>query len=95
MLNKPSPTAAPKEARSPRAGPEVESRHRKARCLLNSRAFSRVAAVFFVLVALAHAWRAIQELPAQVGATAIPVWISWLAVAVTGSLAVLGFRARG
>ena len=62
---------------------------------MTSRAFSRVAAVFFVLVALAHAWRAIQELPAQVGATAIPVWTSWLAVAVAGSLAVLGFRARG
>ncbi len=61
---------------------------------MTSRAFSRVAAVFFVLVALAHAWRAIQGLPAQVGATAIPVWISWLAVAVTGALAVLGFRTR-
>lgn len=61
---------------------------------MTSRAFSRVAATFFALVALAHAWRAIQELPAQVGATAIPVWTSWLAVAVTGALAVLGFRTR-
>ena len=62
---------------------------------MTSRTFSRVAAVFFLLVAVAHAWRAIQALPAQVGTTAIPVWTSWLAVAVTGSLAVLGFRARG
>lgn len=62
---------------------------------MTSRTYSRVAAVFFVLVALAQGWRAIQALPAQVGTTAIPVWFSWVAVAVTGSLAVLGFRARG
>lgn len=61
---------------------------------MTSRAFSRVAATLFALVALAHAWRAILELPAEVGATAIPVWTSWLAVAVTGALAVLGFRTR-
>ena len=62
---------------------------------MTSRAFSRVAAVFFVLVALAHAWRAVQAIPAQLGTTANPVWFSWLAAAVTGALAVWGFRSRG
>ena len=62
---------------------------------MTSRAFSRVAAFFFALVALAHAWRAVQDLPATVGATAIPVWVSWVAVAVAGSLSVWGFRSRG
>ena len=57
-------------------------------------AFPRVAALFFALVALAHAWRAVQELPVQFGSTAIPVWVSWVAAAATGALSVWGFRTR-
>ncbi len=61
---------------------------------MSSRAFPRVAATFLALVALAHAYRAVQELPVQFGSTAIPVWISWVAVVVTGSLSLWGFRTR-
>ena len=61
---------------------------------MSSRAFPRVDAAFLALVALAHAWRAIQEIPMLIGATPIPVWTSWRAAAVTGALSVWGFRIR-
>ena len=61
---------------------------------MSSRAFSGVAAVVFALVALAHAWRAFQALPLQMGATSIPVWVSWLGAAGAGALSLWGFRAR-
>ena len=61
---------------------------------MSSRAFPRVAASFLALVALAHAWRAIQEIPLLIGTTPMPVWTSWLAAAVTGALSVWGFRIR-
>jgi hypothetical protein len=56
--------------------------------------YRRIAASVFALVALMHALRVIQETPVLVGATAVPVWVSWLAVAVAGSLSVWGFRSR-
>ncbi len=56
--------------------------------------FPRVAAAFLALVALAHAWRAVEETPLLIGVTPIPVWTSWLAAAVTGALSVWGFRTR-
>ena len=61
---------------------------------MSSRAFPSVAAVVFALVALAHAWRAFQELPLQVGATAIAVWVSWLGAAGAGALSVWAGRSR-
>lgn len=57
-------------------------------------AYSRVSGVVFALVAAGHAWRAVQELPAQVGATSVPVWLSWVAVVVAGALSVWAFRQR-
>ena len=57
--------------------------------------FHRVAGFVFAVVALVHLYRAVQSLPVQVGSTSMPEWVSWLAVAVAGSLSVWGFRARG
>lgn len=57
--------------------------------------FHRVAAVVFAVVAILHAWRALQQIPIQVGATAVPVSVSWAGAAFAGLLAVWGFRSRG
>lgn len=57
--------------------------------------FSRVAGSVFALVALAHLVRAAQQIPIQVGATAVPVWASWLGAAGAALLSVWGFRSRG
>ena len=57
-----------------------------------SQAFCRAAASIFGLVALAHVARLALGLPVQVGATAIPFWVSWLGLFASGGLSVLGFR---
>ena len=57
--------------------------------------FNRVAASVFALVAVGHAYRAIQQIPFQFGSVAVPEWASWLGVFVAGSLSVWGFRSRG
>lgn len=57
--------------------------------------FNRVAATVFGVVAIGHAYRALQHLPFQFGSYAVPEWASWVGVAVAGGLAVWGFRSRG
>jgi hypothetical protein len=57
-----------------------------------SQAFCRVAAAVFGLVALAHVARLALGLPVQVGATAIPMWISWFGLFLSGGLSLWGFR---
>ncbi|MEO7793429.1 MAG: hypothetical protein ABIV06_01535, partial [Thermoanaerobaculia bacterium] len=57
--------------------------------------FHRVAAVVFTVIALAHAWRAVQQIPVQVGATAVPVSVSIVGAVGAALLALWGFRARG
>lgn len=56
--------------------------------------FGRVAGFVFAAVALAHAWRAAQQLPLLVGSTSVPVWASWVAALGAGLLSVWAFRAR-
>lgn len=57
--------------------------------------FHRVAATVFAVVALGHAYRAIQQIPFQFGSFAVPEWASWVGVVVAGALSVWGFRSRG
>ena len=54
--------------------------------------FTTVAATIFGIVALAHAARLALGLPVQVGTTPVPIWISWVALFVAGSLCAWGFR---
>jgi hypothetical protein len=57
--------------------------------------FHRVAATVFAVVALLHAWRAVQHLPLQIGATSVPVSVSVVGAVGAGLLALWGFRTRG
>jgi hypothetical protein len=56
------------------------------------QAFCKVATAIFGLVALAHVGRLALGLPVQVGATAIPLWVSWLGLFVSAGLSLWGFR---
>ena len=42
----------------------------------------------FGLIAIGQGIRAARQVPVQVGTTSIPVWVSWVAVLVAGSLCV-------
>ena len=61
---------------------------------MGNSSFNRVAGLAFAVVALVHAYRAVQAIPILVGSMAVPVWASWLGAAVAGALSVWGFRSR-
>jgi hypothetical protein len=51
-----------------------------------------VSGLIFGFVAVAQTLRALSQLPVHVGSFEVPVWASWIAAAVTGSLCVWAFR---
>ena len=51
-----------------------------------------VSGSIFGVVAVAHAVRALYEWPVQIGSLDISVWVSWVAMVVTGSLCAWAFR---
>ena len=59
-----------------------------------SNTYLNVSGEIFGLVALLHAARAVAQLPVHVGSFEIPVWASWVAAVVAGSLCVWAFRSR-
>jgi len=56
--------------------------------------YAVVSGAVFGVIAAAQAVRAVRQLPVQVGEFEIPVWLSWLAMAIAGSLCVWAFRTR-
>ena len=51
-----------------------------------------VSGALFGVVAVIQAVRALNQWPVQVGSFEIPVWASWIATVVAGSLCVWAFR---
>jgi len=58
------------------------------------KTYNVVSGAIFGFIALAQATRAAMQLPVQIGEFAIPVWASWVAALVAGSLCVWAFRSR-
>jgi len=54
-----------------------------------------VSGAVFGFVAIAQAARALGQVPVHVGSFEIPVWASWVAAVVAGSLCVWAFRSKG
>ena len=54
--------------------------------------FTLIAAAIFLLMALAHVYRIATGVDVTVGGTAIPQWVSWVALALTGLLAAMLYR---
>jgi hypothetical protein len=59
---------------------------------LDQKTYNIVTAALFLVIALLHLLRIIFGWPAQIGGLDIPVWVSWLALVITGTLAYVGFR---
>lgn len=57
-----------------------------------NRSYSITSAIVFAIVALAHAWRFVLDVPAQMGAWSVPRSVTGLAALVAAFLAVWGFR---
>ena len=59
-----------------------------------SKTYITVSGAVFGVVAVVQALRAVMQLPVHVGTLEVPVWASWIAAVVAGSLAVWAFRSR-
>jgi hypothetical protein len=53
-----------------------------------------VSGAIFGVVAVLQALRAVNQWPLHVGSLEIPVWASWIAMLVAGSLSAWAFRFR-
>jgi len=51
-----------------------------------------VSGVLFGVIAVVQAVRALNQWPVHVGGFDVPVWVSWVAMVVAGTLCVWAFR---
>jgi hypothetical protein len=59
-----------------------------------SRKYVVFSGVIFGLIALAQFVRALYQVPIQVGGAEIPIWVSWVAGVLIGSMSVWSVRLR-
>jgi predicted cobalt transporter CbtA len=59
---------------------------------MGQKTYFLVAGIIFALVALAHALRIYMEWPVMIADWSVPKSVSWIALVVAGSLALVAFR---
>ena len=59
---------------------------------MTQRVFSLITATLFSLIALLHALRLLRGWQVTIGDIVVPLWISWIGLAIAGYLAYQGFR---
>lgn len=59
---------------------------------MSQKTFALIAGIIFTLVALAHLTRIFQGWPVVIATYAVPMWVSWLGLIVTGVLAYYGLQ---
>jgi hypothetical protein len=57
--------------------------------------YEYVSGALFAVIALGQLTRAMLGLPVQIGTVGIPVWVSFIAFAISAGLAIWGFRTPG
>ena len=76
-----------------RAALTLEYRRGQLETTMNRKAYCRVSAMLFTLVALAHLSRLVNAWPVTVADMSVPMLASWIGLIVPGALAAWGFRA--
>jgi len=56
------------------------------------RTYASISSVVFGVVTLLQLTRATEQWPVQIGAFQVPLWFSWIAAVVAGSLCIWGLR---
>ena len=59
---------------------------------MTQRTFSLVTAVLFFLIAMLHAVRLLRGWQVTIEGTVVPIWVSWIGLAIAVYLANQGFR---
>jgi hypothetical protein len=60
--------------------------------MTQSRPFTFVAAIIFLLMACVHLYRLAVGFDITIGATAVPMTVSWVALVITALLSVMLFK---
>jgi hypothetical protein len=58
---------------------------------MTQRSFSLITSILFLLIALLHAVRLLQGWQVTIAAAVVPLWVSWIGLAISGFLAYEGF----
>jgi hypothetical protein len=58
---------------------------------MTQRSFFLITSILFLLIALLHAIRLLQGWQVTIGGTVVPLWVSWIGLAISGFLAYEGF----
>ena len=58
---------------------------------MTPRIFFLITATLFSLIALLHAVRLLQGWQVTIGGAVVPLWVSWIGLAISGFLAYEGF----
>ena len=59
-----------------------------------TRGYATVSGIIFGLIAAAQFVRALNQVPVQVGGADIPIWVSWVAGVLIGSMSLWAFATR-
>jgi hypothetical protein len=59
---------------------------------MTQRVFSLITATLFSLIALLHALRLLRGWQVTIGDIVVPVWVSWIGLAIAGYLTYQGFK---
>ena len=59
---------------------------------MSQKVFFTVSGTMFGIITLLHALRLLLGWPAYIGTFEVPMWCSWVSVALAGSLAFSAFR---
>jgi hypothetical protein len=58
---------------------------------MTQRSFCLITSILFLLMALLHAVRLLQGWQVTIGGAVVPIWVSWIGLAIAGFLAYEGF----
>lgn len=59
---------------------------------MNQKTFTQSAGIIFGLIALLHIFRIVYRWEAVIGGWAVPMWLSWVALAIAGYLAYSSYQ---
>jgi protein-S-isoprenylcysteine O-methyltransferase Ste14 len=59
---------------------------------MREQKFLLISATIFAVLALLHVFRLVTNLPVQVGAVTVPIWVSWLGAIVAAGLSIWALR---
>ncbi|MEK7519275.1 MAG: hypothetical protein AAB565_00595 [Patescibacteria group bacterium] len=62
---------------------------------MNHKKFSLVAGIIFLLIFILHLFRLIRGWDGVIGDWVLPMWLSWVALVITGYLAYKGLKLSG